>query len=139
MNSEIKRPLLGGFKPVVSYETKSPVVEFWRCPKNDCMAPGFSTTVCTQDPTDEDPSPYYKPEGYIECWNCSSKAICTKIPTCLKNHQIIDGRVDTGFFPTHDKFVKQWEDGNYDLPKWLCDPMTRVFKTVPADFKIPDN
>ena len=122
----------------VNYSS-SPVVEFWRCPKDNCMAPGFCPTVCIQDPTDEDPSPYYQPNGYIECWNCSSRAICVEIPTCLKNHQIVDGRVDTGFFPTHAKFAKQWEEGNYELPEWLCDPVTRVFKTVPRDFKIPDN
>ena len=118
--------------------TTSPV-EFWRCPDDNCMAPGFCCTTATQDPTDEDPSPHYQPNGHNICWNCSSRAICVEVPDCLKHVPIVDGRVDAEFFPTHANFTNQWEEGNYDLPEWLCDPVTRVFKTVPVDFKIPDN
>ena len=65
--------------------------------------------------------PYETNSPVVEFWR--------EVPACLKQIPIVDGRV-TGFFTTHDKFVKQWEDRN--VPEWLCDPVTRVFKTMPV-------
>ena len=65
--------------------------------------------------------PYETNSQVVEYWR--------EVPTCLKQIPTVDGSVNIRFFP-QPKFVKQWEDRN--VPEWLCDPVTRVFKTMPV-------